>query len=99
MCIFCSSCCRVGAARIFAVQERLYKILGFLLYGMAVCLDMKPSAQYILYLHDLPHVSWVGHVLLMYRSTTTSHNGRLDLDDLSIDDISVDHPSVRRVKL
>ena len=31
--------------RIFVVQERLHRILGFVLYDMAVYLDMKPSAQ------------------------------------------------------
>ena len=34
-------------------------------------------------LHDLPYVSWVGSVL--YISCTTSHTGRLDLDDLDHD--------------
>ena len=32
--------------RIFVVQERLNRILGFVLYGMAVYLDMKSSVQY-----------------------------------------------------
>ena len=34
-----------GHVGISVVQERLNRILGFVLYGMAVYLDMKPSVQ------------------------------------------------------
>ena len=36
---------RVYFARIFRTAKRLNGILGFVLYGMAACLGMKPSAQ------------------------------------------------------
>ena len=35
----------VETIRIFVVHDRLNRILGFVLYGMAVYLDMKPSVQ------------------------------------------------------
>ena len=35
----------VDRVRIFVVQERLDRILGFVLHGMAVYLDMKPSVE------------------------------------------------------
>ena len=53
-------------------------------------------------MHDLfiAHVSWVGSVLLICRSCTTSHNGwcdeldNLPVDDLPVDDLFVDDLSV-----
>ena len=56
------------------------------LYDLYDLYDVAHVAGWELYnLHDLGHVSWVGSAL--YRSCTTSHNGRLGstVDDLDRD--------------